>query len=178
MKRLNWLRQRERRSSNIRFENYGLQRNWAIREVAHRYRWQLHLDADERLTDALVAEIKALPEDDGTAGYTIPRYLTFMGRLLRHNLAPTHHMRLFRDGTTECETRHYDQHFVCTGISKSLQHEMIDDIRMSLSEWTRRHNNWSDAEVRELLGGKNRGPAQRSRLRQRHRAKALPAPPI
>ena len=139
------------------FENYGLQRNWAIREVAHRYRWQLHLDADERLTDALVAEIKALPEDDGTAGYTIPRYLTFMGRLLRHNLAPTHHMRLFRDGTTECETRHYDQHFVCTGISKSLQHEMIDDIRMSLSEWTRRHNNWSDAEVRELLGGKTAG---------------------
>ena len=28
---------------------------------------------------------------------------------------------------------------------------MIDDIRMSLSEWTARHNRWSDAEVREVL---------------------------
>ena len=117
------------------FENYGLQRNWAIREVPHTYMWQLHLDADERLTDSLIEEIKALPEEDGTAGYTIPRYLTFMGRLLRHNLAPTHHMRLFRDGTTQCETRHYDQHFICTGVIKPLRHEMIDDIRMSLSEW-------------------------------------------
>ena len=139
------------------FENYGLQRNYAIQEVPHTYVWQLHLDADERLTDALVEEIRALPEDGHVAGYTIPRYLTFMGRLLRHNLAPTHHMRLFRSGTTLCETRHYDQHFICTGVIKPLQHEMIDDIRMPLSEWTRRHNIWSDAEVRELLSNERSG---------------------
>ena len=66
-------------------------------------------------------------------------------------------MRLFRDGTTECETRQYDQHFICIGMIKPLQHEMIDDIRMSLSEWTRRHNNWSDAEVRELLSRETAG---------------------
>ena len=139
------------------FENYGLQRNWAITEIAHTYKWQLHLDADERLTDALIEEIKGLPEESEIAGYTIPRYLTFMGRLLRHNLAPTYHMRLFREGTTLCETRHYDQHFICTGTIKPLQHEMIDDIRMSLSEWTRRHNNWSDAEVKELLSRETAG---------------------
>ena len=125
--------------------------------MPHSYGWQLHLDADERLSDALVEEIKALPEDGDVAGYTIPRYLTFMGRLLRHNLAPTFHMRLFRDGTTLCETRHYDQHFICDGMIKPLQHEMIDDIRMSLSEWTRRHNIWSDAEVRELLSHETSG---------------------
>jgi hypothetical protein len=28
---------------------------------------------------------------------------------------------------------------------------MIDDIQLSLSEWTNRHNRWSDAEVAELL---------------------------
>lgn len=139
------------------FENYGLQRNWAIQQVPHTYLWQLHLDADERLTVALVEEIRALPEDGDVAGYTIPRYLTFMGRLLRHNLAPTHHLRLFRSGTTLCETRHYDQHFICAGVIKPLQHAMIDDIRMSLSEWTRRHNIWSDAEVRELLGNEKTG---------------------
>jgi glycosyltransferase involved in cell wall biosynthesis len=139
------------------FENYGLQRNWVIREVPHTYKWQLHLDADERLSDALIEEIKALPEEGEAAGYTIPRYLTFMGRLLRHNLAPTYHMRLFRDGTTECETRHYDQHFICKGTIKPLRHEMIDDIRMSLSEWTRRHNNWSDAEVKEILSRETSG---------------------
>jgi hypothetical protein len=28
---------------------------------------------------------------------------------------------------------------------------MIDDNRMSLKEWTDRHNRWSDAEVQEIL---------------------------
>lgn len=32
------------------FENYGAQRNWAIDNLETRYKWQLHLDADERLT--------------------------------------------------------------------------------------------------------------------------------
>jgi len=27
---------------------------------------------------------------------------------------------------------------------------MVDDIRMPLTEWTRRHNQWADAEVKEL----------------------------
>ena len=34
---------------------------------------------------------------------------------------------------------------------------MIDDIRMSLSEWTRRHNNWSGAEVKEILSRETAG---------------------
>ena len=139
------------------FENYGAQRNWAIAAVPQEYGWQLHLDADEYLTPSLIAEIKALPEQSEIAGYTLPRYPTFMGRLLRHNLAPTHHMRLFRNGMGACEARHYDQHFLCTGTVGQLQHEMIDDIRMSLSEWTRRHNNWADAEVKELLSKERDG---------------------
>jgi hypothetical protein len=28
---------------------------------------------------------------------------------------------------------------------------MIDDIRLSLTEWTHRHNRWADAEVDEIL---------------------------
>ena len=34
---------------------------------------------------------------------------------------------------------------------------MIDDVKMSISEWTARHNRWSDAEVRELLSGATSG---------------------
>ena len=43
------------------FENYGMQRNWAMDNVAPRYSWQLHLDADERLTPELISSIRALP---------------------------------------------------------------------------------------------------------------------
>jgi glycosyltransferase involved in cell wall biosynthesis len=38
------------------FDSYGAQRNWAIDNLVLRYPWQLHLDADERLTPELIAE--------------------------------------------------------------------------------------------------------------------------
>jgi glycosyltransferase involved in cell wall biosynthesis len=133
------------------FSNYGVQRNWAIDNIVTAYDWQLHLDADERLTPALKTEILDLPERSSFSGYIIPRMMQFLGRILRHGaMSPTWHMRLFLRGQGRCETREYDQHFYCSGQTKRLNHAMIDDIRMTLSEWTLRHNRWSDAEVREL----------------------------
>jgi glycosyltransferase involved in cell wall biosynthesis len=140
------------------FESYGAQRNWAIENIALRHGWQMHLDADERLSPELVAEIAALPEESEFAGYYLPRFLQFMGRVLRHGgMSPTWHMRLFRTGMGRCEAREYDQHFMCNGPSKQLRGSMIDDIRMPLTEWTVRHNRWSDAEVREMLRGETAG---------------------
>lgn len=133
------------------FENYGAQRNWAIDNAPLRYGWQLHLDADERLTPGLLEEIRRLPEDAPENGFILPRQLIFLGRPIRHGaLNPTWHMRLFRNGVGRCELRKYDQHFyVSSGTTRTLKHDMIDDIRMPLSEWTFRHNRWADAEVAE-----------------------------
>ena len=133
------------------FENYGAQRNWAIDHVVSRYPWQLHLDADEWLTPELIASIRALPENSPHSGFFIARLVQFLGRQLRHGgMSPTWHLRLFRYGAGRCEERKYDQHFyLSTGSTGQLQGYMIDDIRMPLSEWTARHNRWSDAEVLE-----------------------------
>ncbi len=143
------------------FENYGAQRNWAIGNAQPRYAWQLHLDADERLTPELRAEIAALAEDVPVQGFYVPRLVQFLGRVLRHGgMSPTWHMRLFRHGDGRCEEREYDQHFICEGVTRKLRGSMIDDIRMPLSEWTARHNRWADAEVRELLRGETAGRIQ------------------
>jgi glycosyltransferase involved in cell wall biosynthesis len=133
------------------FSNYGSQRNWAIDTLPLRYAWQLHLDADESVSPELLAEIKALPEDGTESGFFVKRFLKFMNRILLHNLAPTWHMRLFKTGAGRCEDREYDQHFYASGATRRLNGSMIDDLQMSLSEWTSRHNRWTDAEVRELL---------------------------
>ena len=133
------------------FENYGAQRNWAIDHLSSRYAWQLHLDADERLTPELIASILSLPENPVHSGFFIARLVQFLGRQMRHGgMSPTWHLRLFRKGAGRCEERKYDQHFYLTeGAAGQIQGYMIDDIRMSLSEWTVRHNRWSDAEVKE-----------------------------
>ncbi len=140
------------------FTSYGEQRNWVIGNAPLRFRWQLHLDADERLTAELRDEIAGLPEEGGVAGYYLPRYVRFLGRVLRHGgMSPTWHMRLFRAGTGRCEEREYDQHFLCEGQTAQLRGSMIDDLRMPLTEWTARHNRWADAEVRETLRGEAEG---------------------
>jgi glycosyltransferase involved in cell wall biosynthesis len=133
------------------FESYGAQRNWAIDHLPLRYPWQLHLDADERLTPELIASVQALPENPDHSGFLIGRLVQFLGRQMRHGgMSPTWHMRLFRNGAGRCEERKYDQHFYLTqGSAGQLKGYMIDEIRMSLSEWTARHNRWSDAEVME-----------------------------
>ena len=144
------------------FEDYGSQRNWAIDNVPVRYGWQLHLDADERLTPTLLEEIRALPDDPEETGFILPRQMIFLGRPIRHGaLNPTWHMRLFRNGMGRCEMRKYDQHFyVLSGSTRQLRHDMIDDIRMPLSEWTFRHNRWADAEVDEQIAQSKRAAAQ------------------
>ena len=133
------------------FENYGAQRNWAIDNIAPLYSWQLRLDADERLTPELIASVRSLEENPNQAGFLIARLVKFLGRQLRHGgMSPTWHLRLFRNGAGRCEERKYDQHFyLLQGLAGQLQGFMIDEIGMSLSEWTMRHNRWSDAEVME-----------------------------
>lgn len=139
------------------FENYGKQRNWAIENIGIRSRWQLHLDADECLDETLSAAIASLPEDAAPSGFLLARNLAFLGRELRHGgMSPTWHLRLFRAGVGQCEDRLYDQHFYLqSGSTGKLPGRMLDDIRMSLSEWTARHNRWSDAEVNEILNRKS-----------------------
>jgi len=139
------------------FENYGAQRNWGIDNLPIKTRWQLHLDADEVMDAELAAAIKALPDEPGHAGYFVPRYVRFLGRVLRHGgMSPTWHLRLFRSGVGRCEDRKYDQHFLLArpGTTGQLPGVMIDDIAMSLSEWTARHNRWADGEVAEMDAAK------------------------
>jgi len=147
------------------FESYGAQRNWAIATLALRHPWQLHLDADERVTDELAAELRALFAGDGPpagiAGYYVPRLVHFHGQPIRHGgMWPIHHMRLFRSGRGRCEDRKYDQHFYVDGATGTLRAPMIDDIRLSLGEWTARHNRWADAEVDESLAPSGSGVIQ------------------
>ncbi|MHB8405668.1 MAG: glycosyltransferase family 2 protein [Gammaproteobacteria bacterium] len=136
------------------FESYGIQRNWAIDNLKDSNEWQLHLDADEYITDALVNEILSLTDEiwNNVDGFLIPRKIRFLDRELNHGgLYPIWHLRLFRSSKGRCELRKYDQHFYVQGRTAKLRNPMIDDHKMSLGEWTARHNRWADAEAAELV---------------------------
>ena len=135
------------------FKHYADQRNWAIETVGNSSRWQLHLDADEMLDDAAVQQIlQALTSAGETEGFMLRRKTYFMQRALHFGGTMSWHLRLFRSGRARCESRLYDQHFICDGPTKRLNRGWLHDLNGgTLAEWVNRHNRWSDLESSEVL---------------------------
>ena len=134
------------------FKHYADQRNWAIETLGNRRAWQLHLDADEILDAAAIAAVlEAVAEPHGNDGFLLLRRTYFLGHALRYGGTSSWHLRLFRSGSGACEDRLYDQHFICSGPSRKLPGLLHDMNIASLTEWTARHNRWSDMEASEVL---------------------------
>ena len=75
---------------------YRSQKQFATDAASHD--WVLSVDADERATPALRAEIEALRAGGfvGASGWTIPRLTDYFGRFLRHgNAWPERQIRLY-----------------------------------------------------------------------------------
>ncbi len=137
------------------FENYGEQRNWALRNLPIKTGWVLNLDADERLTPELAEEIgKAVSTaPDSVSGYMLRQRTVFMGRWIRHGgHYPSYHLRLFRFGRGRCERRLYDQHFLVDGPVLPLENDYLDVVASDIDNWTLRHLRWARLEAEDIHG--------------------------
>ena len=74
---------------------YGPQKNRALDYASHD--WVLSLDADERVTPELRAEIESVLQNPQADGYEISRLSSFCGRFMHHSgWSPDFVLRLFR----------------------------------------------------------------------------------
>lgn len=81
------------------FENYAAQRNAALDAVAAYSDWVLFVDADERVTPELAAEVRELIEQPDYAGFKIPRFNYVFGKLTRGaGWYPDYQTRLLKIG--------------------------------------------------------------------------------
>lgn len=79
------------------FQNYASQRNAALQAVAAD--WIFFVDADERATPAVGAEIREVTGRSDIAGWWIPRHNYIFGRLTLHaGWYPDYQLRLLRRG--------------------------------------------------------------------------------
>jgi glycosyltransferase involved in cell wall biosynthesis len=74
---------------------YSAQKNFAADQASHD--WILSLDADERVSEALAGEIRALlGGEPGARGYAIPRVSFYLGKWIRTtDWYPDHQLRLY-----------------------------------------------------------------------------------
>jgi glycosyltransferase involved in cell wall biosynthesis len=159
--------------AEVRFNpwrNHASQFNWALGQLPQDTEWVLRLDADEYVTEALALEIATtLPSfDRQTAGVTVGRRMTFLGRPIRHGgLFPIRVLRLFRHGRGHCEDRWMDEHITVMGEVAHFAGEIVDDNRNNLTWWTAKHNAYASREAVELLDLECRF-IQRERAAQMH----------
>jgi glycosyltransferase involved in cell wall biosynthesis len=135
------------------FQNYGQQRNWALKNLPIATPWVLNMDADHRMTPELASEINQVltkPIEENTKGFLISRRTIFLGHWMKHGgHYPVYHAILFKKDFGHCEDKLYDQHFVVNGYCETLKADMIDTLTDSLQSFTERHNRWSTLEAED-----------------------------
>lgn len=132
------------------FDNYAAQRNFGLHDIAYRTRWVLMLDADERMTPELHAEIGAAlsgAQAEDTL-FRMRRQDMWMGRWLKRSSGyPTWFGRLARIDAVRIE-REINEEFVTSGKVGYLKTHLIHyPFNKGVAYWIERHNKYSTMEA-------------------------------
>jgi glycosyltransferase involved in cell wall biosynthesis len=140
------------------FVNQAKQFQWAMENGRITTGWTMRMDADEYLTDELIAEIvnELQGLDQDISGVVLKRQVHFMGQWIRHGgYYPIHLLRIWRTGHAGIEQRWMDEHtFLTQGSSVTFKHDFVDDNLNSLSWWTAKHNDYATREAVDILNKK------------------------
>lgn len=134
--------------------NYATQFNWGLNNATINTKWVLRLDADEYLTDELIAELQEkLPTlDKNVTGIVLPLRRVWMGRTIRRGMPQVKLLRLFQYGKAKSEVRLMDEHIqLLEGHSVEFANEFADDNLNNLSWWTQKHVGYAIREAVDLL---------------------------
>ncbi|NKB20502.1 MAG: glycosyltransferase [Alphaproteobacteria bacterium] len=162
------------------FDTFAVHKNWALDNIDFRNSWVLLLDADERVTDLLAAEIKdAVKTQDGPVGYHIARKTVFCGTWMKHSgVYPDFNLRLIQAGHGRYEDRIVHEHMIVDGPAGYLKDHLLHDDDKGIERFFDRHNHYTSLEAVEIararlksggekLGGNffERGPQRRRALK-------------
>jgi (heptosyl)LPS beta-1,4-glucosyltransferase len=127
------------------FIDYANFKNWAIPQASHP--WVFVLDADERMTEPLAAEIRSVlaADDPPHDAYRMRRDNFFLGHPIRHcgwNRSTI--IRLFRrDACRYGPARVHEQLDVSPGRVGLLRGKLLHYTCSSLAQWTEKHNRYA-----------------------------------
>ncbi|HVW19753.1 MAG TPA: glycosyltransferase family 2 protein [Opitutaceae bacterium] len=164
-------------------------KNWALAQVPWKHEWVFILDADERITPGLAAELEQVVRAPAADGYYVNRRFWFLDGWLRHcGYYPSWNLRFFRHGLGRYEQfegvadtgsgdNEVHEHVVLRGASARLRHEMEHYAFPSIAVWLEKHNRYSNWEARLLASPAGRISARQAdldpALARKRRLKAL-----
>jgi glycosyltransferase involved in cell wall biosynthesis len=145
--------------------NEAEHKNWALANIAFKYDWVLHLDADERVTPELATSIRrAVQSPADKVAFRIRRRDFWGNRWLKHVQTSPYYLRLFRP-----EKMRYQRVINPVSIPDGPVSELAGYLNhypfsKGMAHWLKRHNSYSSLEAQQIL--RNRAEHQSFSLRQ------------
>jgi glycosyltransferase involved in cell wall biosynthesis len=172
-------------------------KNWALATVPWSHEWVFILDADERITPELAAELARVVAAPGCDGYYVNRRFWFLDGWLMHcGYYPSWNLRFFRHrlgryeqfagvADTSSGDNEVHEHVILDGRAGRLRGEMEHYAFPTIDVWVEKHNRYASWEARLLnsdaastaAAGANLDPALARKRRLKHLAARLPFRP-
>jgi (heptosyl)LPS beta-1,4-glucosyltransferase len=132
------------------FRNYADQRDAALEAVESQ--WVFFVDADERATPELAAEVRQAIEDETKAGWWVPRHNYIFGRLTCHaGWFPDYQLRLLKRRRARYDpARKVHEVVVLDGQAGYLKNVLIHYNYDNLSQFLERQHRYTEYEARIL----------------------------
>jgi glycosyltransferase involved in cell wall biosynthesis len=114
--------------------------------------WVLSLDADERISDALRAEVLAAIRSNAFDGYRIPRLSEFCGRFIHHSgWRPDHTLRLGRRAVSGFTEHFLHAHMTVDGRIGELTNDLIHFSYPDIHDVLEKLDRYSTGNARDML---------------------------
>ena len=129
---------------------FGPQKNRALGYASKE--WVFSIDADERVTPELRAEIEQMMRYGKTDGYYCPRLSQFCGKFVRHcGWYPDYVLRLFKRGGGRFSDSLVHESVLLTGTAAKLSHPLLHYSYLTQADVERKVEHYSTAAAQQML---------------------------
>lgn len=132
------------------YEYSASQKNWAIPQAEHQ--WILLLDADERVTPELEAEIKSILQDppENIVAYWIGRANHFMGKRVNYSgWRNDKVIRLFKKDFCKYEDKHVHSEIIANGKIGRLKNKLHHNTYVTLDKYIEKLNRYATWQAKD-----------------------------
>ena len=138
-------------SHSVDWPGFGPQKNRALALV--NCDWVLSIDADERLTPELQAELKAALHTSRFDAYSFPRLSSYCGQYMRHSgWYPDRVLRLFKRGAARFSDDVVHEKLLTSSAVGKLNKHMLHESFTSFEAVLDKANRYSTAGAQQLFG--------------------------
>ena len=134
-----------------KFDNWSAHQNWAVQNIEFKNDWVFYLDADERMTPELWAEVLESVEEQSreVSAFFCSRTNYFMGKPIPRVYPPVDIVRLFKPTKVRFE-RLVNPITIVDGKIGRLKNRFVHyNFSKGLAEWVDKHNKYSTWEAME-----------------------------